>query len=108
MRVLLAGASGAIGHTLTPALVAAGHIVHGTTRTDGHAAGIERAGATPVIMDGLDRESVLRAVEEAKPDVVIHQLTALKDGLNPKHFDRDFAMTNRLRTEGTRHLLEAA
>ncbi|MGW5239337.1 NAD-dependent epimerase/dehydratase family protein [Monashia sp. NPDC004114] len=108
MRVLLAGASGAIGHTLTPALVAAGHAVHGTTRSDTHAAAIERAGATPVVMDGLDRDSVLRAVEEAKPDVIIHQLTALKGGLNPKHFDRDFAMTNRLRTEATRHLLEAA
>ena len=108
MRVLLAGASGAIGNTLTPALVAAGHTVHGTTRTGTHAAAVERAGATPVVMDGLDRESVLRAVEEAKPDVVIHELTALKGGLDPKHFDRDFAMTNRLRTEATRHLLEAA
>ena len=108
MRVLLAGASGAIGHTLTPALVAAGHVVHGTTRSDSHAAAIERAGATAVIMDGLDPGSVLRAVEDAKPDVLIHQLTALKGGLDPKHFDRDFAMTNRLRTEGTRYLLEAA
>ena len=108
MRVLLAGASGALGHTLTPALVTAGHTVHGTTRSVAHAALIEGAGATPVIMDGLDRDSVLRAVEEAKPDVVIHQLTALKGGLDPKHFDRDFAMTNRLRTEATRYLLEAA
>jgi len=108
MRVLLAGASGAIGHTLTPALVAAGYTVHGTTRTDTHAAAIERAGATAIVMDGLDRDSVLRAVEEAKPDVVIHQLTALKSGMEPRHFDRDFAMTNRLRTEATGHLLEAA
>ncbi len=108
MRVLLAGASGAIGHTLTPGLVASGHTVHGTTRSNTHAATIERAGATPVVMDGLDRDSVLRAVEEAKPDVIIHQLTALKGGMDPKHFDRDFAMTNRLRTEATRYLLEAA
>jgi nucleoside-diphosphate-sugar epimerase len=108
MRVLLAGATGAIGHSLTPALVAAGHSVHGTTRSTTHAAALERAGATPVVMDGLDRDSVLRAVEDAKPDVIIHQLTALKGGLNPKHFDRDFAVTNRLRTEATRYLLEAA
>lgn len=108
MRVLLAGATGAIGQSLTPALVAAGHTVFGTTRTDAHAPAIRAAGATPVLMNGLDRDSVLRAVEQARPEVVIHQLTALKAGLNPKHFDRDFAATNRLRTEGTRHLLEAA
>lgn len=108
MRIFLAGASGAIGHTLTPALVAAGHTVHGTTRTGAHAAVIEAAGATPVLMNGLDRDAVLAAVEEAKPDVMIHQLTALKNGINPKHFDRDFAVTNRLRTVGTDHLLEAA
>lgn len=59
-------------------------------------------------MDGLDRDSVRSAVEEAKPDVIIHQLTSLRAGINPKHFDRDLAMTNRLRTEGTDHLLEAA
>lgn len=108
MRVLLAGATGAIGHSLTPALVAAGHTVFGTTRTPGHADAIAAAGASPVVMDGLDRDSVLAAVEEAKPDVVIHELTALKAGMNPKHFDRDFALTNRLRIEATDHLLEAA
>jgi nucleoside-diphosphate-sugar epimerase len=107
MRVLLAGASGALGHSLTPALVAAGHQVFGTTRS-GNTAAITTAGATPIRMDGLDRSSVLTAVEEAKPDVIIHELTALSGGINPKHFDRDFAVTNRLRTEATRHLLEAA
>ena len=107
MRVLLAGASGALGNTLTPALVQAGHQVFGTTRS-GNSAPIAAAGATPVRMDGLDRDSVMGAVEEAKPDVIIHELTALSGGINPKHFDRDFAVTNRLRTEGTRHLLEAA
>lgn len=107
MRVLLAGASGALGHTLTPALVAAGHHVFGTTRS-GNAESITAAGATAVRMDGLDRDSVLAAVEESEPDVIIHQLTSLRGGINPKHFDRDFALTNRLRTEGTDHLLEAA
>jgi len=107
MRVLLAGASGALGHGLTPALVAAGHQVFGTTRS-GNAESITAAGATPVRMDGLDRGSVLAAVEETKPDVILHQLTSLRSGFSPKHFDRDFAMTNRLRIEGTDHLLEAA
>ena len=107
MRVLLAGASGALGHTLTPALVKAGHQVFGTTRS-GNTASITAAGATPLRMDGLDRDSVMAAVEEAKPDVVIHQLTSLKGTFDIKHFDRTFAMTNRLRTEGTDHLLEAS
>lgn len=107
MRVLLAGASGALGHTLTPALVAAGHHVFGTTRS-GNTASITAAGATPLRMDGLDRSSVFAAVEDAKPDVIIHQLTALRAGMDPKHFDRTFGLTNRLRTEGTDHLLEAA
>lgn len=108
MRILLAGATGAIGHSLTPALVAAGHNVFGTTRADRNRAAIEGMGAAPVQMDGLDRDSVLAAVEQAEPEVVIHQLTALKGGINPKRFDSDFAMTNRLRTEGTDHLLEAS
>ncbi len=108
MRILLAGATGAIGHNLTPALVEAGHTVVGTTRTQSHFGAITAAGASPIVMDGLDRDSVFAAVEEAKPDVVIHELTSLKGGMNPKHFDRDFAMTNRLRTEATDHLLAAS
>ncbi|PRZ41151.1 nucleoside-diphosphate-sugar epimerase [Antricoccus suffuscus] len=108
MRILLAGATGAIGHSLTPALVEAGHTVFGTTRTESHTGAITAAGASPVLMDGLDRGSVMTAVAEAKPDVVLHQLTSLKAGMNPKHFDRDFAMTNRLRTEATDYLLEAS
>ena len=107
MRVLLAGASGALGHTLTPALVTAGHQVFGTTRS-GNTAAISKAGATPIRMDGLDRSSVMATVEEAKPDVIIHQLTSLRAGMNPKQFDRSFGPTNLLRTEGTDHLLEAA
>jgi 2-alkyl-3-oxoalkanoate reductase len=108
MRILLAGATGALGQSLTPALVTAGHTVFGTTRTEAHRDAIRAMGASPVLMDGLDGSSVDAAVEQAQPEVVIHQLTALKEGLNPKHFDRDFAMTNRLRTEGTDHLLEAS
>ena len=108
MRVLLCGATGAIGTTLGPQLVEAGHTVVGTTRHEAQFATLEARGVAPLRMDGLDRDSVLAAVEQAKPDVIVHQLTSLGGGIDPKHFDRDFAVTNRLRTEGTDHLLEAA
>ncbi|KRF38410.1 NAD(P)-dependent oxidoreductase [Terrabacter sp. Soil810] len=108
MRVLLCGATGAIGTTLGPQLVEAGHTVVGTTRHEAQFATLEARGVAPLRMDGLDRDSVLAAVEQAKPDVIVHQLTSLDGGIDPKHFDRDFAVTNRLRTEGTDHLLEAA
>lgn len=108
MRILVAGATGAIGHSLNPQLVAAGHAVFGTTRSEQSFSALRDAGVTPVRMDGLDRDSVMDAVEEVKPDVIIHELTALSGPLDLKHFDRTFALTNRLRTEGTDHLLEAA
>jgi nucleoside-diphosphate-sugar epimerase len=108
MRIFVAGASGAIGRRLVPQLVRAGHDVVGTSRTTGHHAAIRAAGATPATMDGLDGASVRRAVEAARPEVVIHQLTALTGVGNPKRFDAEFALTNRLRTEGTDHLLAAA
>lgn len=108
MRVLLAGATGALGSSLLPMLLQAGHDVVGTTSTHAHLDGLRRAGAEPVLMDGLDAVSVTRAVTDARPDVVIHQLTALKGLTNLKKFDREFAVTNRLRTEGTDHLLAAA
>lgn len=108
MRVFLAGATGALGRTLVPMLVDAGHHVVGTTRTEAHAPGLAQAGAEPVIMDGLDADSVMKAITEAHPDIVIHQLTALKKLSNLKKYDEEFALTNRLRTEGTDHLLAAA
>ena len=108
MRVLLAGATGALGRALTPMLIEAGHDVVGTTRTPGSFAALADAGAEPVLLDGLDEESVRKAVTTAEPDVVIHQLTALKKLANLKKFDEEFAETNRLRTEGTDHLLKAA
>ncbi|WP_109506969.1 NAD-dependent epimerase/dehydratase family protein [Nocardioides speluncae] len=109
MRVFIAGATGALGSRLVPILVDAGHEVFGSTRHEGAVAGLEAQGATGVVMDPLDAESVRSAVAAAKPDVIVHQLTALgaMSG-NPKKFDKDFAMTNRLRTEGTDHLLAAA
>ena len=108
MRILLAGATGALGNTLTPMLVEAGHDVFGTSRSRTSQAALAKTGAEPVLMDGLDPESVRRAMATAKPDVVIHQLTSLKGLSNLKKFDEEFDETNRLRTEGTDHLLKAA
>jgi nucleoside-diphosphate-sugar epimerase len=109
MRVLIAGATGAVGSKLVPLLVAAGHEVVGTTRSEAHFGELERAGATGAVMDGLDPASVRRAVLDARPDVIIHQLTALKGQVGDmKHFDEGFAGTNALRTRGTDNLLAAA
>jgi nucleoside-diphosphate-sugar epimerase len=107
-RVFVAGATGAIGQYLVPALVAAGHEVTGTTRSPGKAAQISSAGASPVIVDGLDRRAVLEAVASAKPEVIVHQMTTLAGLRSYRKFDREFAATNELRTRGTDHLLEAA
>jgi nucleoside-diphosphate-sugar epimerase len=108
MRILIAGATGAVGQRLVPLLLEAGHEVAGMTRTAAKADRLRAAGALPVIADALDREAVLGAVVGARPDVIVHQLTALAGATDMKHFDRVFATTNALRTAGTRHLLDAA
>jgi nucleoside-diphosphate-sugar epimerase len=108
MKVFVAGATGALGRQLVPRLVARGHEVTGMTRSASKAALLGELGATPVVADALDPEAVARAVAQAAPDVVVHQLTALAGSVDPRHFDRHFEMTNRLRTEGTDHLLAAA
>jgi nucleoside-diphosphate-sugar epimerase len=107
MKVFLAGATGAMGKQLVPRLIAAGHDVVGMTRSDAKAAALTHLGATPVVADAFDPDQVAAAVGTAEPDVIVHQLTAIGK-LDPRHFDRDFALTNRLRTEGTDHLLSAA
>ena len=107
MRVFLAGATGAIGRQLVPRLVAAGHEVTGMTRSESKQAMIRELGAVPVVADALDRDQVAEAVGSAGPEVIVHQLTAIPATLDMRHFDRDFALTNRLRTEGTEHLLSA-
>ncbi len=108
MRVFVAGATGAIGRQLVPRLVAAGHEVHGMTRDESKQAMLDELGAVPVLADALDPDQVATAVAHATPDVIVHQLTSIPAGLDLRHFDRDFAMTNRLRTEGTDHLVSAA
>ncbi|HEV7495214.1 NAD(P)-dependent oxidoreductase [Baekduia sp.] len=108
MRIFLAGATGAVGQRLVPALLEDGHEVVAMTRTAAKADGLRAVGALPVVADALDREAVMGAVLGAEPEVIIHQMTALTGATDMKHFDRVFATTNRLRTEGTRHLLDAA
>ncbi len=106
MKVFVAGATGAIGRQLVPRLVAAGHEVHGMTRSDSKKAVLEELGAVPVFADALDPDQVADAVGRAKPDVIVNQLTSI-GALDMRHFDRDFALTNRLRTDGTDYLLSA-
>ncbi len=108
MRVFVAGATGAIGARLVPQLVERGHEVVGTSRTPERAARLTRQGAEPVVLDLLDQVAVRAAVLAARPDAIVHQATALGGGLDTRHFDRGFAPTNRLRTEGTDALLAAA
>jgi nucleoside-diphosphate-sugar epimerase len=105
MRVFVAGATGAIGRQLVPRLVAAGHEVHGMTRSESKRAMLSELGAEPVVADALDPDQVAEAVGRARPDVIVHQLTALS-GVE-RYSERNAAPTNRLRTEGTDHLLSA-
>jgi nucleoside-diphosphate-sugar epimerase len=108
MNVFVAGGLGAIGRRLVPLLVEAGHDVAATTRAPEKERAIFDLGAKPCVVDGLDREAVLDAVSRAEPEVVVHEMTGLSAVTNLRNFDRAFAETNRLRTEGTDNLLEAA
>jgi nucleoside-diphosphate-sugar epimerase len=109
MRVFVAGGTGVVGRRLVPQLVARGHQVTATTTSAAKLGLLERLGADGVVMDGLDAVSVGEAVAAARPDAIVHQMTAI-GGKKPdiKHMDRWFATTSRLRTEGTDHLLAAA
>jgi nucleoside-diphosphate-sugar epimerase len=108
MRVFVTGATGVLGRHLVPGLVAAGHQVTATTRSAGKTGQLREAGATPVVVDGLDRPAVIAAVRAAAPEVIVHQMTALADMRSLRQFDRVFAATNELRTRGTDNLLAAA
>jgi nucleoside-diphosphate-sugar epimerase len=106
MKIFVAGATGALGRPLITQLVARGHEVTGMTRSESKQDLLRDLGARPVVADALDPDAVARAVAEAEPDVIVHQLTAI-GAFNPRHLERDFAATNRLRIEGTDHLLAA-
>src|SRR5262245_58547799 len=112
MRVFVAGGTGVIGRRLVPQLVARGHQVTATTTSPAKLGLLAQLGAEAVVMDGLDAVSVGEAVAKARPDAIVHQMTAIAPAHagkpDMKHFDRWFTTTNRLRTEGTDHLLAAA
>ncbi|NEE00099.1 NAD-dependent epimerase/dehydratase family protein [Phytoactinopolyspora halotolerans] len=108
MRVFVAGGTGVVGRQLVPQLLARGHQVTATATSPKTLRLVEQMGAEAVIMDGLDAESVGKAVTQARPDAITHQMTAIGAKADMKHMDRWFATTNRLRTEGTDHLLAAA
>jgi nucleoside-diphosphate-sugar epimerase len=107
MKVFLAGATGALGKRLIPQLIARGHSVVGTTRSEAKGALLWDLGAKPVVVDALDRDAVVAAVAAERPDAIVHQLTALT-GVDFRRFEKSFELTDRLRTEGTDNLLAAA
>lgn len=108
MKVFVAGASGALGRPLVTALREAGHEVVGLSRTEQGAATVRRLGGTALVGDVLDRDATMRAVAEARPDVVVHLATAIPYAPRSRGIGRQFAQTNRLRTQGTDHLVAAA
>ena len=108
MKVLVIGATGAVGLPLVSQLVERGHEVVGTSRTLERAEAVRGLGAQPASLDLLDRDAVRRLVLETRPEAIVHEATALAGGLDFKRFAETFAQTNRLRTEGTDNLLAAA
>jgi 2-alkyl-3-oxoalkanoate reductase len=108
MRIFVAGATGAIGRSLVPQLVERGHQVVATTRTPAKLDLLRALGAQPVLLDGLNGLEVGEAVASAEPDAIVHQMTSLAGMTNLRHFDREFAVTNALRMNGTDYLLAAA
>jgi nucleoside-diphosphate-sugar epimerase len=103
MRVFLAGATGVIGVRLVPLLLAAGHEVAGMTRSQSEL--VERLGAEPVVCDVYDLERLRRVVREFAPELVLHQLTDLPD--DRPGLEASLERNRRIRTEGTRNLLDA-
>ncbi|HEY7631585.1 MAG TPA: NAD(P)-dependent oxidoreductase [Thermoleophilaceae bacterium] len=108
MKIFIAGGSGAIGRQLIPMLVANGHKVVASTTKQGKLLDLRKLGAEGVVLDVLDRNAVMSAVLRAEPEVVIHQATALAELKSFRNLDKSFALTNRIRSEGTDNLLEAA
>lgn len=108
MKIFIAGATGAVGRPLISACIKAGHSVVGMTRTPEKADLVRKMGAEPAIADGLDSKAVGTILRSVKPDAVIHEMTSLAGATDLRNFDRTFASSNRLRTEGTDILLAAA
>ena len=108
MRVLVAGAGGAVGQPLIPLLTRAGYTVGALLRSESKRDALLAMGATPFFADALDRSAVQAIVETFRPDAIINQLTAIPQVIDLAHYDRTFALTNRLRTEGTDNLIAAA
>jgi len=108
MKAFIAGGTGAVGKRLVPLLASAGHDVYATTRSAGKVDDLRRLGAEPLVLDILDREAVEAAVAAARPEVIVHQATALADVSDFRKLAQEFAQTNRLRAEGTDNLLAAA
>ncbi len=108
MKILVAGASGVVGQRLCRLLIADGHSVSGTTRSASKAAMLERLGVTPLVVDVFDAQVLGDAVMKARPEVIIHQLTDLPDGLDPAQMAEARIRNNRIRDEGTRNLIAAA
>jgi nucleoside-diphosphate-sugar epimerase len=108
VRIFVAGAGGVVGRRLIPLLRRSGYEVFGTTRSRDRAAELERAGATPVIVDAYDRQALARAVGGISPGVIIHQLTDLSGGFAPERVNDTLARNARLRTEATSNLVAAA
>ncbi len=108
MRIFIAGATGVLGRNLIPKLLNHGHSVIGTSSTKARLRELQQLGADAVLMDGIDRDSVFAAVSSSTPDVVVNEMTAISKVRNYKNFDLEFTLTNRLRVEGTSHLLAAS
>jgi len=108
MNIFVAGATGVIGTALMPRLQQAGHQITALTRNAQRAKQLDALGITPVIGDVFAREQLMDLVGNAKPDIVIHQLTSIPERMNPKRILNSLGPTNRLRTEGTQNLMAAA
>lgn len=108
MKVFVAGATGVIGRALLPRILEAGHTVTGMTRDAGRAKRLSEIGVTPAVCDVYDLDGLQKAVRAASPDVVVHQLTALPNAIDPRRAEEQLTENSRIRIEGTRNLIEAA
>jgi len=105
-RIFLAGASGVIGQRLVPLLVQAGHVVGGMTRSASKAEHLAELGAEPIVVDVFDRDALIAAVVDFKPDVILNELTDLPDDVN--EIGAHSELNARIRTEGNQNLIDAA